>query len=42
MGKIGEFEETVIAEPLNKPLPQEQHPLNIPEEPVTKPVLIPK
>jgi len=33
MGKIGEFEKTVVAEPLKEPLPAEKNPGKVPEEP---------
>jgi hypothetical protein len=38
MGKIGEFERTVVAEPLKEPLPAEKKPLKVPEEPQKEPV----
>lgn len=39
MGKIGEFEKTVVAEPLKEPLP-EKLPQEVPEKPLkeAKPV----
>ena len=36
MGKIGEFEKTVVAEPLKKPLP-EKLPQEVPEKPLKEP-----
>ena len=37
MGKIGEFEKTVISEPLREPLPAEKNPLKVPEGPQKEP-----
>jgi len=37
MGKIGEFEKTVVAEPLKEPLPAKV-PLEVPVEPTKEPV----
>jgi len=37
MGKIGEFEKTVVAEPLKEPLPAEKKPLTVPEKPRKQP-----
>ena len=37
MSKIGEFEKTVIAEPLEEPFPQEKQPQKITEEPLKEP-----
>jgi hypothetical protein len=36
MGKIGEFEKTVVAEPLKEPLPKKM-PQEVPEEPLKEP-----
>ena len=36
MGKIGEFEKTVVAEPLKEPLP-EKMPQEVPEKPLKEP-----
>ncbi len=36
MSKIGEFEKTIVAEPLKEPLPAEKSPEKILEEPVTE------
>ena len=36
MGKIGEFEKTVVAEPLKEPLPAKM-PQEVPEEPLKEP-----
>ncbi|MEW6052899.1 MAG: hypothetical protein AB1552_03800 [Nitrospirota bacterium] len=37
MGKIGEFEETIIAEPLKEPLPAERVPAQVPAVPANEP-----
>ncbi len=37
MSKIGEFEKTIIAEPLKEPLPAEKSPEKILEEPIAEP-----
>ena len=36
MGKIGEFEKTVVSEPLREPLPAEKTTPKVPEEPQKK------
>ena len=36
MGKIGEFEKTVVAEPLKEPLPKKM-PQEVPEKPLKEP-----
>jgi hypothetical protein len=36
VGKIGEFEKTVVAEPLKEPLP-EKMPQEVPEKPLKEP-----
>ena len=37
MGKIGEFEKTVVSEPLKEPLPVEKKPQKDPGEPLKEP-----
>lgn len=37
MGRIGEFEKTIVAEPLNEPLPEEKSPKKVSEEPLQEP-----
>jgi len=37
MGKIGEFEKTVVSEPLKEPLPAEKKPQMDPGEPLKEP-----
>ena len=37
MGKIGEFEKTVVSEPIEEPLPAEKLPKKVTEEPLKKP-----
>jgi hypothetical protein len=39
VGKIGEFEKTVVAEPLKEPLPAKV-PLEAPVQPTKEPVLV--
>jgi hypothetical protein len=36
MGRIGEFEKTIVAEPLEEPLPEEKSPKKVTEEPLKK------
>ncbi len=38
MSKIGEFEKTIVAEPLEEPLPVEKNPEKISEPPLAKPL----
>ena len=37
MSKIGEFEKTVVAEPLEEQFPQEKQPHKVTEEPLKEP-----
>jgi hypothetical protein len=38
MSRIGEFEKTIVAEPIEEPLPVEKTPQKVPEKPATEPL----
>lgn len=37
MGKIGEFEKTIVSEPIEEPLPAKKQPNKVKEEPLKQP-----